>query len=130
MSNIYGAGLAPNSGGLYALTCSQCHTVYASSGSSIVSWCPSCLNAQNATHSHTYTTPHTNDSPHALLRMIGMRLRKAEGASLGFECLYPVRSGEKVCTMVIQDGVAQIIEDEWGLFPSDGFITKLRLLEK
>jgi hypothetical protein len=62
--------------------------------------------------------------------MIGMRLHKNQGSELGFEHLYPARSGDRVFTLVIQDGHAQIIEDEWGLFPSDGFITKLRLLEK
>jgi hypothetical protein len=139
MSNTYGAmGASPNTAGMYAQTCQHCGTTYASYCSSS-SYCPTCnpqmagygASVASPSHSHGYSaTPYTNDSPPALLRMIGMRLRRAEGASLGFEQLYPVRSGEKVCTMVIQDGVAQIIEDEWVLFPSDRFITQLRLLEK
>jgi hypothetical protein len=128
--SIYGAGLA-SPGGLYSQTCSQCHTVYASPGSSMVTWCPSCLNAQNTSiRPPTYTHTHTHTEQHNLLSMISMRLRCPEGTLSRFEHLHPVKSGDKVYTLVIQDGVAQIIEDEWGLFPSDGFITKLRLLEK
>lgn len=69
--------------------------------------------------------------PSSLGEMIAMRLHLDEGSAMPFEHLHAFKlKSDKVAVCVAVDGQAQIIEDDWALFPSDTLITKLRLLEQ
>lgn len=64
-------------------------------------------------------------------RMVGSRLRYPPGCAPFKHCYFHKVDDEKVVALIIgPDGRAIVLEDGWPLFPSDEFITKLRLLEK
>jgi hypothetical protein len=70
-----------------------------------------------------------------LMEMIRMRMRWDPSPMLGdfkypFAALTAIREGDRVAVVVLQTGQeAIVLEDEWGLFPSDRLVTQLRLLE-
>lgn len=71
-------------------------------------------------------------SPETLANMVRMRLRsKPESYFEHWHFHKTLRKGEQlVIGIIVQDGVVTVLEDAWGLFPSDQLITQLRLLEK
>lgn len=98
------------------------------------------------THTHTHTLdstssifgaagalPNFKDSSADLYGMIAMRMRWPGISPIDhpFHDIYCRRALDKVHVMVIVDPTATpvVISDEWGLFPSDTFVTQLRLLE-
>lgn len=71
--------------------------------------------------------PNITTDPASLLRCIAMRMRWSGKAP--FEKLEPFKQAEKVLIWCVGKDQNVVLEDDWALFPSDGLITKLRLLE-
>lgn len=68
------------------------------------------------------------DDPEYLTGMISSRMRWDDSHPFPITAL---KNGERVAVMVFNDGQEPIVlMDEYGLFPSDALVTKLRLLKK
>ena len=72
-------------------------------------------------------------STNKLLELIHMRMhreRLAPGTMMtpDFSFIAPYKNGDTVVVFLVHDKKPTYIEDDWGLFPSDALITKLRLL--
>jgi hypothetical protein len=72
-------------------------------------------------------------STNKLLELIHMRMhreRLAPGTQIvpDFSFIAPYKNGDTVVVFLVHDKKPTYIEDDWGLFPSDALITKLRLL--
>lgn len=69
-----------------------------------------------------------------LLELIHMRMHRDRPRDPGmelvpdFDFIAPYKNKETVVVFLVHNGQPTYIEDEWGLFPSDTLITKLRLL--
>lgn len=63
------------------------------------------------------------------LLMISHRLNVAHGEQ-PFDHILTIKTANKVLVLIVQNEQATILEDEVGMFPSDGLIAKLRLLSK
>jgi hypothetical protein len=62
--------------------------------------------------------------------MVAMRMRWEHGHKIPFAGFYVVRDADRVVVLVVntvKDPV--VLQDEWGLFPSDRLVTQLCLLE-
>lgn len=66
----------------------------------------------------------------SLLSMIASRMRWSEGAKVPFDWIDPHEANDgKIVVFMIVEGRALMMYDDAALFPSDTFITQLRLLE-
>ena len=83
--------------------------------------------------------PATQQSrPHSLEEMMAMRMRWGAfipGAiapwAVGFTHMAMHAAGDMVHVWIItKDGKSIVLEDEYGLYPSDALITKIRLLQR
>lgn len=81
---------------------------------------------------------HAYESPQNLTKMILERLRMPSRRGKGQWDLHEFPTSyfhacsiddNRVAVFVVANGVAQILEDEWNIFPSDALITQIRLLE-
>ena len=61
--------------------------------------------------------------------VVRMRLRTPRGRFFDHWHMHKIND-ERVLILVVSNGQATMLEDEWPLFPSDTLITKLRLLEQ
>ena len=67
-------------------------------------------------------------SSSALLRMLAMRFRLEDGQQFPFEFIMPTKTKDKVVVFLIINGEPTHVEDDWGMYPSDALVTKLRLI--
>lgn len=84
------------------------------------------------------SSPVSEDSPEELRAELFRRLRRphrhsqvfADTHDFPFQAVCCVKlSADKIAVFVVNNGVPQILEDEYNTFPSDTLITQLRLLE-
>lgn len=62
------------------------------------------------------------------MKAIGMRLRLAQGERFPFDHFSTAHSGDKVFAFLVVKGSPVVLEDESVMFPSDTFMTQLRML--
>jgi hypothetical protein len=62
------------------------------------------------------------------MKAIAMRLRLTQGERFPFEHFSTAHSGEKVFAFLVVKGSPVVLEDESVMFPSDTFMTQLRML--
>jgi len=68
-------------------------------------------------------------TPDNMRRMIASRMHWDDGQRVPFEALDPYKLNDsEVVVFVITNGEPLILRDDLNLFPSDAFITQLRLL--
>lgn len=60
--------------------------------------------------------------------MLAMRMRWVRGIALPMAFLEAHLSDKIVYVFMVHNGQPAVLEDEWGLYPSDALITKMRLL--
>jgi hypothetical protein len=70
------------------------------------------------------------ESPDSLVRQILIRLKAQydNGHAICFQHIAAFKAGDRVLVFVVANGLPVTLEDEFELFPSDGLVTKLRLL--
>lgn len=71
--------------------------------------------------------PTTVQRPPNLYDMLSMRMRWGDTPNPFHHC-NPVRVDDKVVVFIIHNKQPTYIEDEWGMYPSDALVTKLRLM--
>lgn len=71
--------------------------------------------------------PTTTRVESSLYDMLAMRMRWGKNPNPFYHC-HPVRVDDKVIVFIIHDKQPTYLEDEWGMYPSDALITKLRLM--
>lgn len=84
--------------------------------------------AMQAGYGQATTGSSTDWSSEALMRMVAMRMRTREGERMRFDFINAYKNGESVVVFFVHDGHPNFVEDDWGMFPSDALITKLRLI--
>lgn len=84
--------------------------------------------AMQAGYGQATTGPSIDWSSEALMRMVAMRLRTREGERMPFDFMNAYKNKESVVVFFVHDGHPNFVEDDWGMFPSDALITKLRLI--
>jgi hypothetical protein len=62
------------------------------------------------------------------MKAIGMRLRLTQGERFPFDHFSTAHSGDKVFAFLVVKGSPVVLEDESVMFPSDTFMTQLRML--
>lgn len=84
-----------------------------------------------STSSYAKTPPPAHDIafPESRKRMIGMRLRLAEGSLWPWPFLETHATEDKVLIFLVVKDKPVFLEDDKSLFPSDTLVTQLRLLE-
>lgn len=75
-----------------------------------------------------YKMGRTIDTDAGRKRMIGDRLQWEEANVIPFDHLNTHLADDKVYVFLVLKGKAMLIEDDAGMFPSDTFITQLRLI--
>lgn len=62
------------------------------------------------------------------MKAIGMRLRLTQGERFPFDHFNTAHSGDKVFAFLVVKGQPVVLEDESVMFPSDTFMTQIRML--